>query len=169
MVRSWLERHSATLSPVLAGSFLANRQHGNHGSFAWIVVRSALQSSVSEFIPFICVGFIVWGLISSILNEAGGVFTANELFIKQIRLPYTIYVWKFVWSKIIIFAHNFIIYVVILIYFRIWPGEPFIFVIPGLLLIVINGLLVTLYLGMISARFRESPKLSPPRRKWCFS
>jgi lipopolysaccharide transport system permease protein len=115
--------------------------------------------AISEFIPFVCVGLIVWGFISSILNEAGSVFTANELFIKQIRLPYTIYVWKFVWSKMIIFAHNFIIYVVILIYFRIWPGEPFIFIIPGLLLIVINGLLVTLYLGMISARFRDVPQI----------
>jgi len=114
---------------------------------------------ISEFIPFVCTGLIVWGFISSILNEAGAVFTANELFIKQIRLPYTIYVWKFVWSKVIIFAHNLIIYFAILIYFRIWPGEPLVSIIPGFLLIVINGLLVTLYLGMISARFRDVPQI----------
>src|SRR5665213_629180 len=74
--------------------------------------------AVSNFIPFICVGLIVWGLISSILNEAGSVFVASESFIKQIKLPYTLYVWKFVWSKTIIFAHNFIIYLAVLIYFE---------------------------------------------------
>jgi ABC-2 type transport system permease protein/lipopolysaccharide transport system permease protein len=117
------------------------------------------KMAISEFIPFICVGLIIWGFISSILNEAGDVFIGNELFIKQIRLPYTVYVWKFVWSKSIIFAHNFIIYLAVLIYFQIWPGEPLIFVIPGFLLIVINSLLVSLYLGMISARFRDVPQI----------
>jgi ABC-2 type transport system permease protein/lipopolysaccharide transport system permease protein len=46
-----------------------------------------------------------------------------------------------------------------LIYFRIWPGAPLVSIIPGFLLIVINGLLVTLYLGMISARFRDVPQI----------
>jgi len=114
---------------------------------------------IAEFIPFICVGLIIWGFISSILNEAGSVFTANESFIKQIRLPYTVYVWKFVWSRTIIFGHNFIIYLAVLIYFRIWPGEPLIIAIPGFFLIVINSLLVSLYLGIISARFRDVPQI----------
>ena len=117
------------------------------------------KMAISEFMPFICVGLIIWGFISSILNESGGVFCANELFIKQIRLPYTIYVWKFVWSKIIIFGHNFVIYIGVLIYFHIWPGAPLIFAIPGFVLIVVNSLLVSLYLGMISARFRDVPQI----------
>ncbi len=118
-----------------------------------------LKVATSELIPFICVGLIIWGFISSILNEAGGVFVGNELFIKQIRLPYTVYVWRFVWSKTIIFAHNFIIYLAVLIYFRIWPGEILLLAIPGFIIIAVNGLLVSLYLGMISARFRDVPQI----------
>ena len=118
-----------------------------------------LKVTISEFIPFLCVGIIIWGFISSILNEAGSVFIASELFIKQIRLPYSIYVWKFVWSKTIIFAHNFIIYIAVLIYFRIWPGEPLLLAIPGFLMVAVNGLLVSLYIGIISARFRDVPQI----------
>jgi len=124
-----------------------------------VLYGELFKVKLSEFIPFICVGLIIWGFISSILIEGGSVFTAHELFIKQIRLPYTVYVWKFVWSKSIIFAHNFVIYVAVLVYFQIWPGAPLLFVIPGFLLVILNSLLVSLYLGMISARFRDVPQI----------
>ena len=32
------------------------------------------------------------------------------------------YVYRSSWAKVIIFAHNFIIYIGVLIYFQIWPG-----------------------------------------------
>ena len=44
------------------------------------------------------------------LTEAGTLFTGAESYIKQIRLPYSVYVYRFIWSRIIIFAHNFVIY-----------------------------------------------------------
>jgi ABC-2 type transport system permease protein/lipopolysaccharide transport system permease protein len=124
-----------------------------------ILYAELFKINISDFMPYVCVGLVIWGLISSILNEAGGLFTSQELFIKQIRLPYSIYVWKFVWSKTIIFAHNLVIYIAILLYFHIWPGAPLIFAIPSFLLILANGLLVSLYLGMISARFRDVPQI----------
>src|SRR5665647_2124143 len=56
-----------------------------------VLYGELFKVKLSEFIPFICVGLIIWGFISSILIEGGSVFTAHELFIKQIRLPYTVY------------------------------------------------------------------------------
>lgn len=124
-----------------------------------ILYADLFKINVSEFMPFICVGLLVWTLISSILTEAGGLFTSNELYIKQIRLPYTLYVWKFVWSKTIMFAHNFVIYFAVILYFEIWPGMPVILIIPSFLVILVNGLLASLYLGMISTRFRDVPQI----------
>jgi lipopolysaccharide transport system permease protein len=124
-----------------------------------LLYADLFKVNISEFVPFVCVGLLVWGFISSILNEAGALFTGHELFIKQIKLPYTVYVWKFVWSKTIIFAHNFVIYLTVLLYFDIWPGLPVISAIPGFLVIFVNGLLVSLYLGMISTRFRDVPQI----------
>ena len=115
--------------------------------------------NVADFMPFICVGILVWGFVSSILNEAGTLFTTQALYIKQIRLPYTVYVWRFVWSKAIIFAHNFVIYLGVLIYFQLWPGSVVLLAIPAMMLIFLNALLVDLYLGMISTRFRDIPQI----------
>jgi lipopolysaccharide transport system permease protein len=63
------------------------------------------------------------------------------------------------WSKLIMFAHNFVIYFGVLIYFRIWPGAAGLLAIPALALLILNGALVTVYIGIFSARFRDIPQL----------
>ena len=69
------------------------------------------------------------------------------------------YVYRSSWSKLIIFAHNFVIYIGVLIYFRIWPGAVALLAIPGLAIVVLNGTVANLAIGMVSARFRDIPQL----------
>jgi lipopolysaccharide transport system permease protein len=114
---------------------------------------------VAEFIPFLCVGLLVWTFVSTIIIEAGTLFTGSESYIKQIRLPYSLYVYRFIWSKVIIFAHNFVIYVGVLIFFWTTPGWAGLLAIPGFALLCLNGALTTLYTGMIAARFRDIPPI----------
>ena len=90
-----------------------------------VVYGKIFKVPLNDFIPFLCLGLLVWGFISTTLMEAGGLFTGSESYIKQIRLPYSVYVYRFIWSKIIIFAHNFVIYFGILLYFWIWPGAAY--------------------------------------------
>ncbi|WP_206742994.1 ABC transporter permease [Streptomyces sp. AcH 505] len=118
-----------------------------------------LKIALHDFMPFLCVGLLVWGLISAALTEAGALFTGAESYIKQVRLPYSAYVYRFIWGKIIIFAHNFVIYFGVLIYFKIWPGSTALWAIPGFLLLTLNGALASLYLGIVSARFRDIPQI----------
>jgi ABC-type polysaccharide/polyol phosphate export permease len=120
-----------------------------------VVYAKIFRIAINDFMPFLCVGLLVWGFISTTLLEAGELFTSSESYIKQIRLPYSIYVYRFIWSKIIIFIHNFVIYFGILLYFRLWPGGVLLYALPGFLLLILNGALATLYLGMISTRFRD--------------
>ena len=124
-----------------------------------ILYSKLFKQDIYTFMPFLCVGLLIWGFISSVLNEAGALFCSNEFFIKQIRLPYTMYVWRFAWSRAIIFAHNFVIYIGILLYFRIWPGLPLIAAFIGFVLLLINALMTSTYIGMISARFRDVPQI----------
>lgn len=124
-----------------------------------LVYSKIFKAELRDFMPFLCVGLLVWGYISAILSEAGALFTGAESYIKQIRLPYSVYVLRFMWSKVIVFAHNFVIYFGILIYFQIWPGIAALYAIPGFLLVTVNGALTSMYLGMMSARFRDIPQI----------
>jgi lipopolysaccharide transport system permease protein len=124
-----------------------------------VLYAGLFNTPVEDFLPFLCVGLLVWTLVASFLVEGGTLFTGSESYIKQIRLPYSVYVYRSTWSKLVIFFHNFIIYFVVLLYFQIWPGAVALLAIPGLIVIVINGALASLSIGIISARFRDVPPL----------
>jgi len=124
-----------------------------------LLYAQIFQTPVDDFLPYLCVGFLVWGYFSSFLIEAGALFVASEAYIKQIKLPYSLYVCRATWSKVIIFAHNFVIYLGVIAYFQIWPGLTGLLAVPGLLLLTLNGALATLFLGMISTRFRDIPQV----------
>jgi ABC-2 type transport system permease protein/lipopolysaccharide transport system permease protein len=124
-----------------------------------ILYAGLFNTPVEDFLPFLCVGLLVWNLVASFLTEGGTLFTGSESYIKQIRLPYSVYVYRSTWSKLVIFFHNFIIYFAVLLYFQIWPGTVALLAIPGLIVVVINGALASLSIGIISARFRDVPPL----------
>jgi lipopolysaccharide transport system permease protein len=124
-----------------------------------ILYAQLFKIDIHDFLPYLCVGLLLWAFLSSFLNEAGTLFVGSESYIKQIRLPYSVYVFRSAWSKLIIFAHNFIIYFGVLLYFQIWPGSIALLAVPGLLLVTLNGALAGLSIGLVSARFRDIPQL----------
>ena len=124
-----------------------------------VLYAELFKMPINEFLPFLCVGLLVWNLLSTFLVEGGALFTGSESYIKQIRLPYSTYVYRSTWSKLVIFGHNFVIYFGVLLYFQIWPGANALLAIPGLLIVIINGALANLCIGIVSARFRDVPQV----------
>jgi lipopolysaccharide transport system permease protein len=124
-----------------------------------VLYAEIFHTPVDDLLPFLCVGLLIWNFISSFLVEGGTLFTGAESYIKQIRLPYSCYVYRSSWSKLIILAHNSVIYLGVLAYFEIWPGAVALLAVPGLLIVLFNGALASLFIGMVSARFRDVPQL----------
>lgn len=124
-----------------------------------VVYSEIFKTPIPDLLPFLCTGLLVWSLLSSFLVEGGALFIGAESYIKQIRLPYSVYIFRSSWSKLIIFAHNLVIYFGVLLYFQIWPGAVALLAIPGLVLVLVNGALVSLCIGMASARFRDIPQV----------
>ncbi len=114
---------------------------------------------VRQLMPFVCTGLIVWSFISAIVLEAGSLFSGSESYIKQVRLPYTLYVFRFVFSKLVLFLHDIPIYLALLLYFQIWPGSVLLCAVPGVALLVLNFIFASLAIGMASARFRDIPRI----------
>jgi lipopolysaccharide transport system permease protein len=124
-----------------------------------ILYAELFKTPVDQLLPYLCVGLLVWNLLASFLTEGGTLFTGSESYIKQIRLPYSAYVYRSAWAKLITFFHNFIIYFGVLLYFDIWPGSVALLAIPGLAIVVLNGALANLWIGIVSARFRDVPQV----------
>ncbi|MGK2904367.1 MAG: galactan export ABC transporter permease subunit Wzm/RfbD [Mycobacterium sp.] len=115
---------------------------------------------LSEHLPYVTLGLIIWNLINAAIIEGADVFVANEGLIKQLPTPLSVHVYRLVWRQVILFAHNIIIFVVIAIIFpQPWKWTDLAFV-PALLLIVLNCVWVALVFGILATRYRDiSPLL----------
>jgi ABC-2 type transport system permease protein len=110
---------------------------------------------LSEHLPYVTLGLIIWGLISASILEGAEVFVANEGLIKQLPTPLSVHVYRMVWRQALLFAHNIVIYVIIaMIYPKPWSWAD-LSVIPALALIMLNCIWASLVFGIIGTRFRD--------------
>jgi ABC-2 type transport system permease protein len=73
--------------------------------------------------------------------------------------PLTVHIFRLVWRQTLYFAHNMIVYVVLLAIFR-WPVHwTMITVVPGFALLMANGVWVATLCGVIATRFRDIPPI----------
>lgn len=117
-----------------------------------------LNQDMSAYLPLLAIGLIVWNLLAALVNESCTAFIVAESLIKQMDLPLSIHVLRGVWKNTIIFGHNFIVLLVVLLIFPQAWGWNILLLPLSLLLIVFNGWWAGLFLGMAGARFRD---LSP--------
>jgi lipopolysaccharide transport system permease protein len=115
------------------------------------------KAEVSDYIPFLAVSLILWGLISTTVNDGCVSLIQSESMIKQLNLPYSVYVVRTVLKNLFTSAHNLIIVPVVFLVFMKAPGISLLLFVPGLALLAINLGWLVLILGIASARFRDMP------------
>ena len=110
---------------------------------------------LSEHLPYVTLGLIIWNMINASILEGADVFIANEGLIKQLPTPLSVHVYRLVWRQMILFAHNIVIYVVIAFIFpKPWSWAD-LSVIPALLLIMLNCVWVSFCFGILATRYRD--------------
>jgi len=110
-----------------------------------------------DYLPFLAAGFVIWGLISAIILDGSEAFIAAEGMIKQLNAPLSIYVYRKLWSALIAFAHNIWIFVGVALWFGVSWDWSLLWALPALALLLLNGLWIGLFFGLLSARFRDVP------------
>lgn len=118
-----------------------------------------LGQPIEEYLPYVAVGMIVFNLISFIASEGSYVFVTSARVILQTKAPLSVYVYQMLWRNILIFAHNMVIYVILLVFLKIDVGLVSLLALPGLFLIVTIGFSMGIILGGLSARFRDVPPI----------
>src|SRR5215218_4027144 len=120
-----------------------------------ILYAGLFGNDLSVQLPYILVGFIVWAFISGCVLEGADVFIANEGLIKHLPSPLSVHVYRLVWRQTLLFAHNMIVYLIMLLIFPQPLSWTVLTVIPAFLLLMVNGAWVALLLGIVTTRFRD--------------
>jgi ABC-type polysaccharide/polyol phosphate export permease len=120
-----------------------------------------LKQNSDDYIPNLTMGFIFWGLISNSITESCNSFRSMENIIKQISMPFSIFLFKNIYRNLIVFAHNSIILIPI---FFIYNDQFSItintlFFIPTIILVMLNLLWMTTLIAIICTRYSDMTQL----------
>ena len=110
-----------------------------------------------DYLPFLAAGFVIWGLIASLVNDGCQSFILAEGMIRQLNAPLSIYAYRGLWSTLIAFAHNIWVFLGVALWFGVDLNWNLLWVPVALLMLFLNGLWMALFLGLLSARFRDVP------------
>jgi lipopolysaccharide transport system permease protein len=120
-----------------------------------VIYGNIFKIELRTYLPYLTLGYIIWGFVSQATNESSIAFQESERIIRQIRLPYSIFVLRVVWRNFIVFLHTIIIFVPVAMFYDVRPGLVGLLALPGLALVYINQVWVTLALAIICTRYRD--------------
>jgi ABC-2 type transport system permease protein len=124
-----------------------------------LLYGTIFRQQMDDYLPYLSAGFVVWGLISSLVLDGASAFISGEGLIKQLPAPLSIYVYRVAWTHLIIFFHNVWIVFIVLIWYGKNPGWTALVAFPALALVLLNGLWMGLLFGLLSSRFRDIPQI----------
>ena len=130
------------------------------GLAAFVIVMGTLWSVILridplEYFRFVSVNLIVWSLIASFITQGTSALIGAKSTALSMRIPYVYFAFEQVWRAILMFAHHFILYLAIMVGTLHSPGWPALLAIPGLLLLIANGLWLSLFFGIVCLRWRD--------------
>ena len=114
-----------------------------------------LNLPLHEFFPYLSVGMIVWGYISTSVTEGCQSFMAGQAIIKQLPLPLFLHVMRILWRNTIILAHNSIILPAVLLLTHLPITWSILLAIPGFFLLFINLTWIVWILAILCVRYRD--------------
>ncbi|GAB3706718.1 ABC transporter permease [Corynebacterium nasicanis] len=113
------------------------------------------QIPVAEFLPHVTVGLIMWGFISGCIKDGADIFIDNEGLIKQLPSALSVHVYRLVWRQTLFLAHNLVIWAVLMMIFPRPLGWDLLLAIPAMALLIVNGVWVTMFFGIVATRYRD--------------
>lgn len=122
-----------------------------------VLYSALLSQSLTDFLPYVTVGLIVWNLIQASILEGAEVFIANEGLIKQLPSALSVHIYRLIWRQLLFFVHNLSIYLIVLVAFGTWRHLNWasLLAVPALGLIVLNAGWVSIVFGIFATRYRD--------------
>jgi ABC-type polysaccharide/polyol phosphate export permease len=125
-----------------------------------VVGAGLWHQEIRDYLPYLSSGMIVWTLISMIIIEACNVFILGHALFRNVSFEYSVLAYALVWRNLIIFGHNLVVFYLIALALKPALFSPVAFVaVPGLILVLANGIWIALLIGMLCLRYRDVPPL----------
>ncbi len=107
------------------------------------------------YFPYLASGMIVWNFFSILITDGTQIFLESASYLKQVKLPFSVFVLRVIVRNFIVFLHNLMIMIPVMLYFQLMPTWNIFFLIPACLLIFLAAFFYIFILAILGTRFRD--------------
>jgi ABC-2 type transport system permease protein len=112
-----------------------------------------------EYSSFVVCGMIIWWWIVGILNESSAAFLGYSQFIRGMPCDKSVFIWATAFKQVIIFAHNAVVYVVLILIGFVKPSIYMLLAIPALVMLFLISVPLIGMLSILHVRYRDLQRL----------
>jgi ABC-type polysaccharide/polyol phosphate export permease len=120
--------------------------------FLW---SSLLNDDPAKLVPSLTVGLVVWQFIAGCITEAPSLFIRNAHFIRNMTVPYSLFLLQLIAKQIINLAHNSLVILAVLVALQPNLDKTQLLLLPNLLLVICNLAWVAILIAIFNSRFRD--------------
>lgn len=122
---------------------------------AGIIWAAVFHLRPVDFIPFLTLGFAIWGFIASSMTEGCSAFVVAHGYLKQLPLPQSIFIFRAMFTQFIFFAIGLFTALGILLYFGKLSMMGIIFALPGFIILLTYAYGAIGSLAYLGLRYRD--------------
>lgn len=138
------------------GPFWSSMTLGVYVVSVGLVGSGLWNQNITTYLPYLTSGMLVWTLLSMIIVESCTLFVQGHALFRNVRFEYSVLAYAMVWRNFIIFLHNVVVYAAVVLLLNVGIlNFATLLAIPGLLLVLMNGVWIALLVGLVCLRFRD--------------
>jgi len=127
---------------------------------AFVIVMGVIWSKVLnqnpvEHFRYVGTNLIIWTLIASFITDGTGIIISGQSTALSMRFPYVAFALGHAWRTLLLFCHHIVLYIGIIVGTLHMPGWQILLFFPALLLLLANGVWMSLLAGMICLKWRD--------------
>ena len=134
----------------------------------WVTISTAIMvlalgflwsrifiTDIKHYMPFFAIGFVAWTWISTQVLESATGFRQFDGIIRQIKIPFPVYVLRLCVRNCIILMHNFLVVILVLAFVGSGLHVQSLLFIPAFILIQVNLTLIGIMVAIFCTRFPD--------------
>lgn len=123
------------------------------------IIFGKFFNSSDDYFLHLGVGIIFWSFISSTIKDGCHAFVGAKGMIKQISLPFFVYIMRVLWRNILVLLHNILILPFLFILLGKNISTSILLFFPGFVLILIGLSFVSFFFAILCARYGDLSQL----------
>ena len=111
--------------------------------------------SLRRFIPHLTLGMVFWMFISISLNEFCLAYIEAQHYLKQIKIPLSVFVLRVICRQFIILCHNIVLYPLVVLLLGLKLNWNILWFFPAFAVLLLNLFAMGLLISIFCTRYRD--------------